>query len=160
MKSLFVFLLTFVSIAASSQTDNRIFYSQLMVVFSDLDKNFEFLRGELKDKEANDTVFESNSTLEGTRENTILASSKLYAYQAMINDSTSEAGSQYILKAWKEKLTNVLTDSFSQLGKEFHPENDKNTDGYQYSSDKIIVLLLRHKADDGSCWINLVIRAK
>jgi len=160
MKSVFLALLISISINASSQTDNRIFYSQLMVVFSDLDKNFEFLKGELKDKEGNDSLFVSNSTLEGTKENTIFSSSNAYAYQAMISDSVSEAGSQYILKAWKEKLTAVLTGSFSQLEKEFHSEKDQSIDGYQYSSEAAVVLLLRHKTDNGPYWINLVIKAK
>jgi len=153
-------LLTISSISLPAQTDSRIFYSQLMVVFSDLDKNFEFLKGELKDKEGSDSLFESNSSLEGTKDNTILASSSMYAYQAMIADSVSFEGSEFILKAWKEKLTNTLTDSFSELEKKFHSDNDIKIDGYRYSSEKITVLVLRHKSDDGSCWINLVIKAK
>ena len=115
---------------------------------------------ELKDKEGSDSLFESNSSLEGTKDNTIFASSSIYAYQAIIADSVSYEGSEFILKAWKEKLTNALTGSFSELEKKFHSDKDLNTDGYQYSSEKITVLVLRHKSNDGSCWINLVIKSK
>ena len=160
MRLVFLMLLTISSIHLPAQTDSRIFYSQLMVVFSDLDKNFEFLKGELKDKEGTDTLFESNAVLEGTKDNTILSSVSIYAYQAMISDSVSHDGSEFILKAWKQKLTNTLTGSFSELEKKFHSDKDLNTDGYQYSSEKITLLLLRHKSDDGSYWINLVIKSK
>jgi len=160
MRLVLLMLLTISSINVPAQTDTRIFYSQLMVVFSDLDKNFEFLKGELKDKEGSDSLFESNSSLEGTKDNTILASSSIYAYQAIIADSVSYEGSEFILKAWKEKLTNALTGSFSELEKKFHSDNDINIDGYRYSSEKITVLVLRHKSNDGSCWINLVIKSK
>jgi hypothetical protein len=150
----------FVSAAASAQTDSRIFYSQLMVVFSDLDKNFEFLKGELQGKEGNDTLFETYLALEGTKENTILASPGGSAYQAVIIDSTSDEGSQLVLRAWKEKLTNALTGSFTELETEYRLEKDKEINGYRYSSEKIIVLLLRHKTDGGWYWINLVIKNK
>lgn len=160
MKPLFILILTIVSIKVSAQTDSRIFYSQLMVVFSDLDKNFEFLKGELQDANGADTLYESNNHLEGTKENSILVSPNLYAYQAMITDSISKEGSQYVLKAWKDKLTNALTGSFKELEKEFHSEKNPTIDGYQYSSEKISVLLLRHKASDDTYWINLVIKAK
>jgi len=156
----FLMLLIMSSIHVPAQTDSRIFFSQLMVVFSDLDKNFEFLKGELKDKEGSDSLFESNTILEGTKENTILSSSSIYAYQAMIADPVSYEGSEFVLKAWKEKLTNTLTGSFTELEKKFHSDKDVNTDGYQYSSEKITVLVLRHKSDDGSYWINLVIKSK
>lgn len=160
MKVLLPALLSFASIAASAQTDSRIFFSQLMVVFSDLDKNFEFLKGEQKGTEASDTLFESNLALEGTKENTILCSANSYAYQAMISDSTSEEGSQLILKAWKEKLTGALGDSFHQPAAEFQPENNPGVSGYLYASEKVRILLLRHKTDEGWCWINLVIQSK
>lgn len=160
MKWLLVFLLAIVSTKLLAQTDNRIFYSQLMVVFSDLDKNFEFLKGELKDTQGGDTLYQSNTSLEGTKENTIVTSSGLYAYQAMITDSITYEGSQFILKAWKEKLTNALSGSFDQLQEEFHSEYDNTTEGYRYTSEKITVLLLRHRSDDGSYWINLVIKSK
>src|SRR5215203_1126276 len=160
MKLLFIVLLAIASSTLSAQTDNRIFYSQLMVVYSDLDKNFEFLKGEMRDKEGSDTLFASNTTVEGTKDNNIFASSSVYAYQAMIIDSTTYEGSEFILKAWKQKLTNALTGYFSQLAKDFHSENDKNIDGYEYSSEKITLLILRHKSNDGSYWINLVIKAK
>jgi len=160
MKLLFVILLTIASINVSAQTDSRIFYSQLMVVFSDLDKNFEFLKGDLKDKEGSDTLFESHTNLEGTKDNTILASSGKYVYQAMINDSTSYEGSEFILNAWKEKLTKTLADSFFKLEKNSHSDNDKRVDGYQCSSEKITVFILRHQSDDGWYWINLVIKEK
>lgn len=159
MKPLFVLLLVIVSVKVAAQTDSRIFYSQLMVVFSDLDKNFEFLRGDLKDIDGLDSLYESNTHLEGTKENSIFVSSDLHAYQAMINEAISKDGSQLLLKAWKEKLTNALSDSFSELEKEYHSK-DAITDGYQYSSEKIIILLLRHKANDDTYWTNLVIKAK
>ena len=160
MRLLLLILLTISSINLPAQTDSRIFYSQLMVVFSDLDKNFEFLKGELKEKDGSDTLFESKSTLEGTKENTILASSSMYAYQAIISDSISYEGSEFILKAWKEKLTTALNGSFPELEKKFHPNNDLQIDGYRYASEKITVLVLRHKSHDGSYWINLVIKSK
>jgi len=160
MKPLFILLLTIVSIRLSAQTGERIFYSQLMVIFSDLDKNFEFLKGDLKDADGTDTLYSSNTTVEGTKENTILISSNLYAYQAMISDSTTLKGSQFILKTWREKLTNALTGSFPELEKEFHSEHNKDIDGYMYSTERITVLLLRHKLDKASYWINLVIKAK
>lgn len=153
-------LLTISSINLPAQTDNRIFYSQMMVVFSDLDKNFEYLKGELKEKDGSDTLFESNHALEGTKDNTILASSSMYAYQAIISDSVSYDGSEFILKAWKEKLTSTLTGSFSELEKRFHSDTDLKIDGYRYSSEKITVLVLRHKSDDRWYWMNLVIKAK
>jgi len=158
MRLMFILLFSISLIKLSAQTDSRVFYSQLMVVFSDLDKNFEYLKGELKDVEGTDTLYESNNYLEGTKENTILVSINLNAYQAIITDSISFEGSQFPLKAWKEKLTNALTGSFTQLDKPFHSEKDTGIDGYEYSSEKISVLLLRHKADNGSCWINLVIK--
>jgi len=160
MRLLFIILLAMTSSKLSAQTGNRIFYSQLMIVFSDLDKNFEFLKGELRDNEGGDTLFASNTTLEGTKDNNIFASSNIYAYQAMITDSTNYEGSEFILKAWKQKLTNALTGPFSELEKEFHPESDKNLDGYKYSSEKITLLILRHRSPDTSYWINLVIKAK
>lgn len=160
MKLLFILLLTIVSTRLSAQTGDRIFYSQLMVVFSDLGKNFEFLKGELKDANGRDTLYTSNTTLEGTKDNTILVSSDLFAYQAMISDSGSYEGSKFILKAWREKLNNALTGSLSQPEKEFHSEHNKDIDGYMYSSEKITVLLLLHKLDEASCWINLVIKAQ
>jgi len=160
MKLLSVFLLAIGTVKLSAQTDSRIFYSQLQVVFSDLDKNFEFLKGELKERDGIDTLFESNTTLEGTKDNSILASPDIYAYQALITDSTSFEGSQFVLKAWKQKLTTALTGTFSEVEKEFHSEKDKNIDGYRYSSEKIEVLILRHTSGDGSYWINLVIKAR
>jgi hypothetical protein len=159
MKLLFVIFLAIATVKLSAQTDSRIFYSQLQVVFSDLDKNFEFLKGELKDRAGSDTLYASNTTLEGTKDNNILASPDIHAYQAMIMDSTSFEGSQFVLKAWKQKLNNALTGAFSEVDKEFHSE-DKNIDGYRYASEKIEVLLLRHKSGDSSYWINLVIKAK
>lgn len=158
MKTVFIFLLLVVTTTVSAQTDSRIFYSQLMVVFSDLDKHFEFLKGELKEQENKDSLFETGLTLEGTKDNSILVSPGVCAYQAMISDSVSEEGSQLILKAWKEKLDGALEGMFTPSAKEFVSETDPGTNGYQYSSEKILVLLLRHKAEDGSYWINLVIK--
>jgi hypothetical protein len=158
MKIVFLFLLSTSCLHAFAQTDSRIFYSQLMVVFSDLDKNFDFLKGELEGKEGETTWFETNLKLEGTKENSIVVSANSCSYHAMINDSTSEEGAQFVLKAWKEKLTNALNGTFTELEKEFRSEKDPGTNGYQYSSATILVLLLRHKAGDGSCWIDLVIK--
>ena len=131
MKFLFGILL-FISTAASAQTDNRIFYSQLMVVFSDLDKNFDFLKGGFSGKDKNVSFFDSNLTLEGTKENSIVVSDSICSYHAIITDSTSEQGSEYILKSWKEKLASALNGMFSQPEKELISEKDP--DGYQYSS--------------------------
>jgi len=156
----FLFFASLIFLNGSAQTDSRIFYSQLMVVFSDLDKDFEFLKGESLGKEGEATLFESKLGLEGTKENSIVLSDNTYRYQAMINDSTSEEGSQLILKAWKEKLTQALTGSFPELEKEFQPASDPATNGYRYSSETITVLLLRHKAEDGSFWLDLVIQKK
>lgn len=131
-----------------------------MVVFSDLDKDFNYLKGEPVGKEGEATVFESKLGLEGTKENSIVFSDNIFRYQAMISDSNSEEGSQLILKTWKKKLTQALTGSFPELEKEFRPATDPATNGYRYSSETITVLLLRHKAEDGSFWLDLVIRKK
>jgi hypothetical protein len=158
MKTVFSLLFTALCLNASAQTDSRIFYSQLMVVFSDLDKNFDFLKGEPSGKDKEVSWFDSNLTLEGTKENSIVVLDSISTYHAMITDSTSEEGSRFILKAWKEKLTTALTGMFSQLEKEFQSEKDPGTNGYQYSSATIKVLVLRHKEDNGSYWMELVIQ--
>jgi len=158
MKRLFIALLTVFCLKASAQTDSRIFYSQLMVVFSDLDKNFEFLKGEQSGSDNDVRFFDSNLALEGTKENSIVVSDSGCSYHAIITDSTSDQGSEYILKAWKEKLADALTGMFTQPAKQFQSEKDPGTNGYQYSSPTINVLLLRHKEDNGSYWIELIIQ--
>jgi hypothetical protein len=160
MKLLVIFLLSAVFVSASAQTDSRIFFSQLMVVFSDLDKNFEYLKGDLKETAETDTLFESTIALEGTRDNTILRSQDVNAYQALISDSTSAEGAQFIMKAWKEKLTNVLTGSFSRLGEAYRSEDNAAITGWEFASDRVSVLLLQHKTEEGWYWINLVIRSR
>jgi hypothetical protein len=159
MKPALLTLMILASILGLAQRSNQIFYAQLMTVFSDAEKNFDFLKGELKYAEDKDSVFATNMTLEGTKENSILLSSGLSTYQALINDSTSEEGAQYILNSWKEKLTNVLTGGFNDLEKDFVSQKDSGTNGYQYSSDKISLYLLRHK-EGNSYWNDLVIRRK
>ena len=129
-------------------------------VFNDLEKNFEYLKGDVKEIDGKDTLYQSNKPIEGTKDNSIFVSSGLQAYQAIITDSTSEEGSQFILKAWRTKLADALIPTLAHAEKEYHSEGDKTIDGYQYPSDKIEVLLLRHKAGDNSYWINLVIKAK
>ena len=68
MKKIFplVFFLG-VSFAASAQTDSRIFFSQLMVVFSDIGKNFEYLKGEELSKQDGVTIYETIRSLEGQK---------------------------------------------------------------------------------------------
>lgn len=159
MKTIFIFLALLVSSFASAQRDDQVLYAQLMVVFSDFEKNFEFLKGELIEAEEKDSIFTSTLRLEGTKENNIVFSSGGYTYQAMINGETSEEGTQLVLAAWKEKLSRVLKDSFPQLETLYRSQSGTNTSGYSYSSEKITVLLLQHKAADDSFWINLVIKA-
>jgi len=61
---------------------------------------------------------------------------------------------------WKEKLNEALTGMFSQPA-DFRSQKDDGVNGFQYTSDKLAVLLLSHKSDDGNYyWINLVIKPK
>jgi len=160
MKKFLPILFVLLCIKSSAQTESRIFFSQLMVVFSDIENNFDYLKGDLKAKDGDESYYETIRTLDGTKDNVITISSSSSAYQAMINDSTSEAGSKIILNSWNEKLDDALTGMFSQPV-EFHSQKDPNTNGYQYISDKLAVLLLRHKSEDGNYyWINLVIKPK
>ena len=144
---------------ASAQTDSRIFYSQLMVVISDLEKNFEYLKGEEISKQGGVGFYETIRSLEGTKDNMIVIDSATSQYQAVIIDSTSEEGSKLILNSWRDKLAEALTGMFSPAT-EFRSENNRGISGYQFSSEKTIILLLRHKEDNGSYWINLVIKPK
>lgn len=158
MKFLFVSTLACLALSSLAQTDNRILFSQLMVVFSDIDKDFDYLKGDLKTKEGNISIFETNRSLEGTTDNVIISDSVHYQYLAVISDSTSEEGSQLLLNAWKEKFTDMLTGMFSPAT-EFKPYDDPNTNGYQFSSDHTVLLLLRHR-EDHLYWVNIVIRSK
>lgn len=160
MKEIFGFFMLLASLCASAQRDHQVFSSQLMVIVSDLEKKFEFLKGELIEAEENDSLFATGLRLEGTKENSILYSSNRYTYQAIINDAGSKEGSELILKAWKDKLTAILKDSFKELGEEYHSEKDPGINGYRYTSETVTILLLQHKTEDGSYWINLVIKAK
>jgi hypothetical protein len=156
---LFVMMLSLFTAKSVAQTNNRIFYSQLMVVFSDLDKNFEFLKADLRDSSGTDAVYGTNMRLEGTKENFIVFSSNTATYQAMIDDSTSEEGSKLIMEAWKNKLNEVLAGtSFTELAKDYQSPLLPDTNGYRYLSDRISVLLLKHKSESGSYWINLVVK--
>jgi hypothetical protein len=159
MKTFFLLLLVSSSSVVCAQTDNRIFFSQLMVVFSDLDKNFEFLKGEMKGREGNMAYYEAGITLEGTRENTIIVSSDTsFIFQAIVNDSTSEEGARLILGAWKTKLISVLEgSSFTQPTA--LPAGKDAASGYQFASDKISTLLRLHK-EAGWYWIDLIIKLK
>lgn len=131
-----------------------------MVVFSDFENHFDYLKGDLKGQDGDESYYETIRTLDGTKDNVITISSSSSAYQATINDSTSEEGSKIILNSWKEKLNDALTGMFSAPAG-FHSQKDANTDGYQFISDKLAVLLLRHKSEDGNYyWINLVIKPK
>ena len=159
MKISFVFLLLFSFLTASAQTDTRIFYSQLMVVFSDIEKNFEYLKGDLRSSDDGVFVYETIRSLEGTTDNVVITDSVVYEYRAQINDSTSEEGSELIVAAWKKKLNDALSGMFSAPA-EFRSDIDPATTGYQYSSEKIAVLLLRHKEKSGWYWIQLVIKPK
>lgn len=160
MKKILTVLIILSCIRASAQTESRIFFSQLMVVFSDIENNFDYLKGDLKAKDGDESYYETIRTLDGTKDNVITISSTSSAYQAMISDSTSEEGAQIILNSWKEKLNEALTGIFSQPA-EFHSQKDPGVSGYQYTSDKLALFLLRHQSGDGSYyWINLVIRPK
>lgn len=160
MKKIFIALSLFFFIKSSAQTESRIFFSQLMVVFSDMENHFDYLKGEFKGKDGDESYYETIRTLDGTRDNVITVSSSSSAYQAMISDSTSEAGSTIILSSWKQKLDEALTGLFSSPA-EFHFQKDSGADGYQYILDRSTVLLLRHKSEDSNYyWINLVIKPK
>ena len=160
MKKIFIILTIFLCIKSSAQTENRIFFAQLMVVFSDIENHFDYLKGDLKATQGDESYYETIRTLDGTKDNVITISSTSSAYQAMINDSTSGEASEIILNSWKQKMDEALTGMFSPAV-EFHSQNDAGTRGYQYSSDKLNVFLLRHKSEDGNhFWINLVIRPK
>lgn len=147
------------SFIASAQTDSRIFYSQLMVVISDLEKNFEYLKGEEISKQDGVSFYETIRSLEGTKDNMIVIDSAASQYQAIIIDSTSEEGAKLILNSWKNKLAEALTGMFSSAT-EFRSEKNPDTSGYQFASEKTLILLLQHKQENGSYWINLVIKPK
>lgn len=160
MKKLFSILAILSFMKSSAQTESRIFFAQLMVVFSDIENNFDYLKGDLKAKDGDESYYETIRTLDGTKDNVITISSNSSAYQAMVNDSASEEASQIILNSWKEKMNEALTGMFSGPA-EFRSQKDPDVTGYQYTSDKIAVLLLRHKSEDGNYyWINLVIKPK
>lgn len=160
MKKICCLLLLLVgSFIASAQTDSRIFYSQLMVVISDLEKNFEYLKGEEITKQHGVSFYETIRSLEGTKDNMIVIDSATSQYQAIIIDSTSEEGAKLILNSWKNKLTDALTGMFSSAT-EFRSEKNADTSGYQFASEKTVILLLQHKQEHERYWINLVIKPK
>jgi len=160
MKKFLIVLGILFYVKSSAQTENRIFFSQLMVVFSDMENNFDYLKGDLKGKDGDESYFETIRTLDGTKDNVITISPSSSAYQAMISDSTSEEGSKIILNSWKEKLAEALTGIFSAAA-EFHSQKNVNIDGYQFISDKLALLLLRHKSENGNYYrIDLVIKPK
>jgi hypothetical protein len=146
------------SLLCSAQTDSRIFYSQLMLVISDLEKDFEYLKGDEISKQEGITFYETIRSLEGTKDNMIVVDAATSQFQAVIIDSSSEEGSKLILDAWKDKLASALTGMFSPAVA--FQSKDVHTNGFQFLSEKIVVLLLRHKEDNGSYWINLVIKPK
>lgn len=154
---LFIFIaFTFL---VKAQTDSRIFYSQLMVVISDLETNFEYLKGAEISKQNGVSFYEAIRFLEGTKDNLIVIDSASSQYQAIIVDSTSREGSQLMLDSWKDKLNSALSGMFSPATA-LSSSSDANTSGYQFSSKKITVLLLRHKLENGAYWINLVIKPR
>lgn len=158
-KIVFIFLLSALYSAVSAQTDSRIFYAQLMIVFSDIDKNFEYLKGEELSKQDGFTIYETIRSLEGTKDNIIISDSTHYQYRAVINDSVSYDGAKLILASWKTKLDEILSGMFLSATK-FQSEKDPGTNGYQYSSEKIVVLLLVHKEENESYSLDLFIKLK
>lgn len=159
MKIVFVFLCTLFTCSSFAQEEyNRVLFSQLMVIFSDLENHFDYLKGDLKTKEGSVAFYETNRTLNGTKDNMIAIDSSTSQYVAIVNDSTSEENSKHILALWKEKLMNALTGMFTAPS-EFYSKKDAGTNGYQFTSDKIVLYLLRHKTENGWYWINIIIRA-
>ena len=160
MKKFLAVLTIVFSTRSSAQTESRIFFSQLMVVFSDIENNFDYLKGELKGKDGDEAYYETIRTLDGTKDNVITISPGSSAYQAIISDSTSQQGAEAILNSWKQKMNEALTGMFSQAA-EFRSQKDPAVSGYQYTSDKLAVLLLCHKSEERNYyWINLIIKAK
>lgn len=160
MRSTLLFLFTLFVFKSFAQGEgNRVLFSQVMVIVSDLDNNFDYLKGDLKSKNGSTSFYETNRTLNGTKDNIIAIDSTSSQYVAMINDSTSDAESKRILDLWKQKLNEALTGMFSSAA-DFHSQKDSNIDGYLLTSDKTAIYLLRHKSEEGWYWINLVIKPK
>lgn len=160
MKAILLIVALLASVAAPAQVSDRIFFSQLMVVFSDMDNHFDYLKGELLDTRDGDSLFSSKSALEGTVDNSIFISGGGNAYQAMINDSTSREGAQLVMNAWKQKLEEVLDTSFRRPPEVYQSTAEPGAEGFEYISDKIRVMLIRHQHEEGWYWINLVITPK
>ena len=114
MKIVFVVLCSLFTCSSFAQEQyNRVLFSQLMVIFSDLENHFDYLKGDLKTKEGSVAFYETNRTLNGTKDNMIAIDSSTSQYVAIVNDSTSEENSKHILALWKEKLMNALTGMFT-----------------------------------------------
>lgn len=160
MKIIFLTLALCIAACAPAQVSGRIFSSQLMVVFSDMKNHFEYLRGDLIDSRDGDSLFASNTALEGTVDNSIFISAGGNAYQAMINDSTSREGARLVMNAWKEKLLNLLDTSFRRPPGVYESTAEPLAGGFEFVSDKIRVMLIRHQHEEGWYWVNLVITPK
>ena len=160
MKIVFAFLFTMFAFSSFGQEEsNRVLFSQLMIIVSDLDNNFSYLKGDLKTKEGSVAFYETNRTLNGTKNNMIVIDSSSSQYVAIIKDSASEENSKHILTSWKEKLKDALTGMFAAPS-EFYSQKVSGVNGYQFSSDHVVIYLLRHQTENGWYWINLIIKAE
>lgn len=160
MKAAFLFLFSVFALASFSQGErNRVLFSQIMIIVSDLENHFDYLKGNLKSKEGTTAFYETNRTLNGTKDNLIVIDSNALQYVAIINDSTSEENSKHILDLWKQKLNEALNGMFSEATG-FHSQKESNTSGYLLTSGKAAVYLLRHQSKEGWYWLNLVIKLK
>lgn len=149
MKILLAFLFTLFAFSSFAQDEgNRALFSELMVIVSDLDNNFSYLKGDLKTKEGRVAFYETNRTLNGTKDNLIVMDSSSSQYVAIITDSASEENSKHILTSWKEKLKNALTGMFAAPS-EFYSQKIAGVNGYQFTSGRAVIYLLRHQTENG-----------
>ena len=109
MKLVVSFLLILISAKLFAQNN---FTKELESIIKDSTFCFKSLRGDFKELQGTDSIFNSIIKLEGTNNNDILLSETICMYMGVIADSVKEKQGEKIVDLWRNKIYSLVSGSF------------------------------------------------
>ncbi|MBL7743241.1 MAG: hypothetical protein JNN00_07150 [Chitinophagaceae bacterium] len=135
MKIVIFIWLLFVSFFVSAQNELA---KQLYTVISDSTNYFKSFRGAFIMLEDGDSVFASNSEIQGTRKNDIRVAKDMVLYRSVVADSIKERQGGKIIEHWKMDLEGILHDHF-KVEKTKTVEWNPSKNGWKFMKGNILV---------------------
>jgi len=90
-----------------------IFSSQLKAIIGDSTNKFQKFKASFKELQLSDSVFHSNITLSGTKDNDIMVTKGMTLYRTIVIDSVTERKGKKIINEWQEKILQTLGGRFT-----------------------------------------------